>query len=44
MGGQDVKIKPKVHSDWYRNKDEQTDVSKADWRYTNVKTNIEIVR
>ena len=38
MAGQDVKDYPKVHPDWYRNKDEQSHVSEANWRYVDVKT------
>ena len=36
--GQDVKNYPKVHADWYRNKDERTHVSEADWKYVDVMT------
>ena len=37
--GQDVKDFPKVPPDWYRNKDEQTHMSEADWKYVDVTTN-----
>ena len=35
---QDVKDYSKVPPDWYRNKDEQTHVLKADWKYIDVTT------
>jgi hypothetical protein len=38
VAGQDVKDYSNVPPDWYRNKDEQTHVSEADWKYVNVKT------
>ena len=44
MVGQDVKDYPKVPPDWYRNKDEQTHVLEADWKYVDVKTRNEKVR
>jgi hypothetical protein len=37
MPSQDVRDYPKVPPDWYRNKDEQTHVLEADWRYMDVK-------
>ena len=36
--GQDVKDYPKVLVDWYKNKDEQSHVTKADWKYMDVMT------
>ena len=36
--GQDVKDYPKMRADWYRNKDEQTHMSEADWKYVDVTT------
>ena len=36
--GQDVEDYPKMPADWYRNKDEQTHVSEADWKYMDVTT------
>ena len=35
--GHDVMDYPDVPADWYRNKDEQTDVAEKDWRYVDVK-------
>ena len=42
--GQDVKDFPKMPPDWYRNKDEQTHVLEADWKYVDVTTRNENVR
>jgi hypothetical protein len=44
VAGQNIKDYPKVPPDWYRNKDEQTHVLKADWRYVDVKLKNEKVR
>ena len=38
MVGQYVTDYPKVPLDWYKNKDEQTHVSEADWKYVDVTT------
>lgn len=42
--GQNVKDYPKVPPDWYKNNEEQSHVSEADWRYVDVKTNNGLVR
>ena len=42
--GPNVKDYPNVPADWYRNQDEQTHVSKEDWRYVDVKLKNDKVR
>lgn len=42
--GDDVKDFPHVPADWYRNTNEQTHITQADWKQVEVKTKIGKVR